>query len=48
MRSGHTEAAMRSLSACRHRAVAAICELVNDDGHVMRGPQVSDFASGTG
>jgi len=24
--------------------VAAICELVNDDGTVMRGPQVADFA----
>jgi 3,4-dihydroxy 2-butanone 4-phosphate synthase/GTP cyclohydrolase II len=28
--------------------VAAICELVNDDGTVMRGPQVSAFAEGRG
>ena len=44
MRSGHTEAAV---DLCRFAAiepVAAICELVNDDGTVMRGPQVSTFA----
>src|SRR5579884_766048 len=44
MRSGHTEAA---IDLCRFAAiepVAAICELVNDDGTVMRGPQVSAFA----
>src|SRR5690348_14488289 len=44
MRSGHTEAAV---DLCRFAAVepvAAICELVNDDGTVMRGPQVSAFA----
>src|SRR5216117_2049086 len=44
MRSGHTEAA---IDLCRFAAiepVAAICELVNDDGTVMRGPQVSTFA----
>jgi 3,4-dihydroxy 2-butanone 4-phosphate synthase/GTP cyclohydrolase II len=44
MRSGHTEAA---IDLCRFAAVepaAAICELVNDDGTVMRGPQVAAFA----
>ena len=44
IRSGHTEAAV---DLCRFAAiepVAAICELVNDDGTVMRGPQVSAFA----
>src|SRR6266571_2930139 len=44
MRSGHTEAAV---DLCRFAAiepVAAICELVNDDGTVMRGPQVAGFA----
>jgi len=44
MRSGHTEAA---IDLCRFAAiepVAAICELVNDDGSVMRGPQVAAFA----
>jgi 3,4-dihydroxy 2-butanone 4-phosphate synthase/GTP cyclohydrolase II len=44
MRSGHTEAAV---DLCRFAAVepvAAICELVNDDGTVMRGPQVAAFA----
>ncbi len=44
MRSGHTEAA---IDLCRLAAIepaAAICELVNDDGTVMRGPQVAGFA----
>jgi 3,4-dihydroxy 2-butanone 4-phosphate synthase/GTP cyclohydrolase II len=44
MRSGHTEAA---IDLCRFAAiepVAAICELVNDDGTVMRGPQITGFA----
>jgi len=44
MRSGHTEAA---IDLCRFAGVepaAAICELVNDDGTVMRGPQVAAFA----
>jgi 3,4-dihydroxy 2-butanone 4-phosphate synthase / GTP cyclohydrolase II len=44
MRSGHTEAA---IDLCRFAAiepVAAICELVNDEGTVMRGPQVAAFA----
>src|SRR6202047_1106037 len=48
MRSGHTEA---TIDLCRLAAiepVAAICELVNDDGTVMRGPQVRAFAKSHG
>src|ERR1041384_2536398 len=44
IRSGHTGGAV---DLCRFAAiepVAAICELVNDDGTVMRGPQVWGFA----
>ena len=44
MRSGHTEAAIDLCRLANIEPVAAICELVNDDGTVMRGPQVSDFA----
>jgi 3,4-dihydroxy 2-butanone 4-phosphate synthase / GTP cyclohydrolase II len=44
MRSGHTEAAVDLCRLVGIEPVAAICELVNDDGTVMRGPQVSDFA----
>src|SRR5262245_4626698 len=44
MRSGHTEAAVDlvRLSGCHPAGV--ICELVNDDGTVKRGPQVLAFA----
>jgi len=45
MRSGHTEAAVDLCRFANVEPVAAICELVNDDGSVMRGPQVSAFAS---
>ena len=44
MRSGHTEAAIDLCRLAGIEPVAAICELVNDDGTVMRGPQVADFA----
>src|SRR6516162_6894820 len=44
MRSGHTEAAIDLCRLVAIAPVAAICELVNDDGTVMRGPQVADFA----
>src|ERR1700736_2413293 len=44
MRSGHTEAAIDLCRLAGLEPVAAICELVNDDGTVMRGPQVTDFA----
>jgi 3,4-dihydroxy 2-butanone 4-phosphate synthase/GTP cyclohydrolase II len=44
MRSGHTEAAIDLCRFAELEPVAAICELVNDDGTVMRGPQVAAFA----
>jgi 3,4-dihydroxy 2-butanone 4-phosphate synthase / GTP cyclohydrolase II len=44
MRSGHTEAAVDLCRLAQIEPVAAICELVNDDGTVMRGPQVAAFA----
>jgi 3,4-dihydroxy 2-butanone 4-phosphate synthase / GTP cyclohydrolase II len=44
MRSGHTEAAVDLCRLAGITPVAAICELVNDDGTVMRGPQVAAFA----
>src|SRR6202048_1435289 len=44
MRSGHTEAAVDLCRLAGIEPVAAICELVNDDGTVMRGPQVAQFA----
>jgi 3,4-dihydroxy 2-butanone 4-phosphate synthase/GTP cyclohydrolase II len=44
MRSGHTEAAIDLCRFASLEPVAAICELVNDDGAVMRGPQITAFA----
>ncbi len=44
MRSGHTEAAVDLCRLAGLPEVGVICELVNDDGSVMRGPQVSGFA----
>ncbi|MDN2567939.1 3,4-dihydroxy-2-butanone-4-phosphate synthase [Aquibium sp. A9E412] len=44
MRSGHTEAAVDLCQLAGLPPVGVICELVNDDGTVMRGPQVSAFA----
>jgi 3,4-dihydroxy 2-butanone 4-phosphate synthase/GTP cyclohydrolase II len=44
MRSGHTEAAIDLCRFASIEPVAAICELVNDDGTVMRGPQITAFA----
>src|SRR5579862_7329495 len=44
MRSGHTEAAIDLCRFAELEPVAAICELVNDDGTVMRGPQIAGFA----
>src|ERR1700693_1069549 len=44
MRSGHTEAAIDLCRLAEIEPVAAICELVNDDGTVMRGSQVAGFA----
>jgi 3,4-dihydroxy 2-butanone 4-phosphate synthase / GTP cyclohydrolase II len=45
MRSGHTEAAIDLCKLAGIEPVAAICELVNDDGTVMRGKEVASFAS---
>jgi 3,4-dihydroxy 2-butanone 4-phosphate synthase / GTP cyclohydrolase II len=45
MRSGHTEAAVDFCKLAQLPPVGVICELVNDDGSVMRGPQVADFAA---
>jgi 3,4-dihydroxy 2-butanone 4-phosphate synthase/GTP cyclohydrolase II len=44
MRSGHTEAAVDLCKLANLEPVGVICELVNDDGSVMRGAQVSAFA----
>ncbi|HWD12863.1 3,4-dihydroxy-2-butanone-4-phosphate synthase [Pseudochrobactrum sp. sp1633] len=44
MRSGHTEAAVDLCKLANLPPVGVICELVNDDGSVMRGPQVTEFA----
>lgn len=44
MRSGHTEAAVDLCRLANLPPVGVICELVNDDGSVTRGPQVADFA----
>ncbi|MDZ5698846.1 3,4-dihydroxy-2-butanone-4-phosphate synthase [Chelativorans sp. M5D2P16] len=45
MRSGHTEAAVDLCRLAKLPPVGVICELVNDDGTVMRGPQVTGFAA---
>ena len=44
MRSGHTEAAVDLCKLAGLPPVGVISELVNDDGTVKRGPQVSAFA----
>lgn len=44
MRSGHTEAAVDLCKLANLPPIGVICELVNDDGTVMRGPQVKAFA----
>jgi len=44
MRSGHTEAAVDLCRLAGLPPVGVICELVNDDGTVKRGPQVASFA----
>jgi 3,4-dihydroxy 2-butanone 4-phosphate synthase / GTP cyclohydrolase II len=45
MRSGHTEAAVDLCKLAKLPPIGVICELVNDDGSVKRGPQVADFAA---
>ncbi|THV23150.1 3,4-dihydroxy-2-butanone-4-phosphate synthase [Peteryoungia ipomoeae] len=44
MRSGHTEAAVDLCRLASLPLIGVISELVNDDGTVMRGPQVASFA----
>ena len=44
IRSGHTEAAVDLCKLAELPPVGVISELVNDDGTVMRGPQVQAFA----
>ncbi len=44
IRSGHTEAGVDLCRLCGLPEVGVLSELVNDDGTVMRGPQVSAFA----
>ncbi|MDH6266589.1 3,4-dihydroxy 2-butanone 4-phosphate synthase/GTP cyclohydrolase II [Rhizobium sp. SG_E_25_P2] len=44
MRSGHTEAAVDLCKLASLPPIGVISELVNDDGTVMRGPQVASFA----
>ena len=44
MRSGHTEAAVDLCSLAGVPPVGVICELANDDGTVMVGPQIAAFA----
>ena len=44
MRSGHTEAAVDLARLAGLHPAGVICELVNDDGSVKRGPQVLAFA----
>lgn len=45
MRSGHTEAAVDMCRLAGLPQVGVICEMVNDDGTVMKGAQVFDFAA---
>jgi 3,4-dihydroxy 2-butanone 4-phosphate synthase / GTP cyclohydrolase II len=44
MRSGHTEAAVDLCNLAGLPPVGVICELANDDGTVMVGPQIAAFA----
>lgn len=45
MRSGHTEAAVDLCKLAGLPPVGVICELVNDDGTVMKGPQIAAFST---
>ncbi|MCJ2131761.1 3,4-dihydroxy-2-butanone-4-phosphate synthase [Methylobacterium sp. E-045] len=44
MRSGHTEAAVDLCKLAGLPPVGVICELANDDGTVMKGPQITAFS----
>jgi 3,4-dihydroxy 2-butanone 4-phosphate synthase/GTP cyclohydrolase II len=48
MRSGHTEAAVDLCRLAGLPPVGVICELANDDGTVMSGGQIVDFAAAHG
>lgn len=48
MRSGHTEAAVDMCKLAGLPPVGVICEMANDDGTVMKGQQIVDFASAHG
>jgi len=48
MRSGHTEAAVDLCKLAGLPPVGVISELMNEDGTVMRGPQVAEFAGSHG
>ena len=43
-RAGHTEAGVALCQLTQTNPVAVICELVNDDGSMMRGAQLTEFA----
>lgn len=45
IRSGHTEAAVDLCRLANLPPVGVICELANDDGTVMKGPQITAFAA---
>jgi 3,4-dihydroxy 2-butanone 4-phosphate synthase/GTP cyclohydrolase II len=45
VRSGHTEACIDLCRLANLAPVGVLCELVNDDGTVKRGPQVESFAA---
>ncbi|MEN9855225.1 MAG: hypothetical protein RL186_223 [Pseudomonadota bacterium] len=45
VRTGHTEAAVDLCRLSGLPEVGVICEMMNDDGTVMRGPQVAAFAA---
>ncbi len=47
-RRGHTEASIALCELTNSRSAAVLSELVNDDGTMMRGAQIADFASAHG
>jgi len=47
-RAGHTEAGVALCQLAGANPVAVICELVNDDGSMMRGGQLIEFAKANG
>jgi 3,4-dihydroxy 2-butanone 4-phosphate synthase/GTP cyclohydrolase II len=47
-RAGHTEAGVALCQLSESNPVAVICELVNDDGSMMRGVQLTEFATANG